>query len=91
MQTLAVQALPNCTLNNISELPAKNLDMQRLGTRCWKTLVEKGVPSQDARELAIAVSHFMYRNTLPSNHQKSLIKQYYQQLRAADILSLQFS
>ncbi|MEM7065207.1 MAG: hypothetical protein AAF572_18860 [Cyanobacteria bacterium P01_B01_bin.77] len=91
MQTLATKALPHHIPNNISEPFAQNLDMQRLGTRCWKTLVEKGVPSQDARELAIAVSHFIYLNTLPSEYQKSLIEQYYQQLRAADILSLQFN
>lgn len=91
MPALVTPALSHDTLNDTSELSANHLDMQRLGTRCWKTLVEKGVPFEDARQLAIAVSHFIYLNTLPSESQKSLIEQYYQQLHAANILSLQLS
>ena len=70
---------------------ASSTEMQRLGTRCWRALINQGVPFQEARELAIAVTHFIYLNTVPSNHQKSLIDQYSYHLRATDILSLQLS
>lgn len=96
MQAFTLQAPAQHAPNPISapsadRLEYKTNDMQRLGTRCWKELINKGVPFQDARELAIAISHFIYLSTLPSEHQKSLIDRYYQHLVATDILSLQLS
>ncbi|NEQ50553.1 MAG: hypothetical protein F6K11_10535 [Leptolyngbya sp. SIO3F4] len=67
------------------------LDMRRMGTRCWKTLVIQGVPSEDARELAIAIIHFIYLKSQPSDHQKHLLGRYYQHVCAANISALQLS
>lgn len=94
-QALALQTpcrIPkNASVSPSVTAKTSSTEMQRLGTRCWRALVNQGVPFQEARELAIAVTHFIYLNILPSNHQKSLIDQYYHHLRATDILSLQLS
>ncbi|MEO0868248.1 MAG: hypothetical protein AAFY17_07320 [Cyanobacteria bacterium J06642_11] len=64
-------------------------DMQRLGTRCWQLLINKGVPSQEAREMAIAIIRFIYLNGVPSHRQQSLIARYYKHLSSTELLSLQ--
>ena len=91
MQALALQTPLRYAPTVVPVAETQPAEMQRLGTRCWRALVNQGIPSQEARELAIAITHFIYLNTLPSNHQKNLINQYYQHLRATDILSLQLS
>ena len=52
--------------------------------------MNKGVPSQDARELASAIIHVVYQNCEPSPSQKILIDRYFQYISSAEILSLQF-
>ncbi len=84
MQALTLQANAQTELNSLSA-PA-SVDMRRLGTRCWKALVNKGVSSKDAREVAIAITHLIYFNNPPSQNQQSLIDRY---LSEADLLSLQ--
>lgn len=88
MQTLTIQAPLQSASNGLSAPESDTVDMQRLGTRCWKTLVNKGVPSKDAREAALAIAHFIYFNNQPSNHQKNLIDRY---LSSADLLALQLA
>lgn len=46
MQALATHTTNSQSLSdNIFTPAAEDQNMQRMGTRCWKTLVEKGVPS----------------------------------------------
>ena len=71
--------------------PPQPVAMQRMGTRCWKALVTTGVPSGDARVLAIAISHFIYLGHPPSPHQKELLGRYYQHVCAANIPALQLA
>lgn len=75
--------------SNSAGAPLMASEMQRLGTRCWRLLITKGVPSQDARELAIAIIRFIYLNIAPSHHQKNLIERYYQYISGTELLSLQ--
>ena len=65
-------------------------NMQRMGARCWKLLINQGVPFKDARELAIAIIHFIYLKSNPSQEQKHLINRYHEHICAAELSSLQF-
>ena len=69
--------------------PMSTVNMQRMGTRCWRLLINQGVPFNDARELAIAITHFLYHKHNPSPEQKQLISRYYQQIKAAELSSLE--
>lgn len=64
--------------------------MQRMGTRCWQRLINQGVPLKDARELAIAIIHFIYLDSSPSPTQKYLISRYHEHICAARLSALQF-
>ena len=87
MSSLSPYLPPQATLGPPSAPEVPNL--QRLGTRCWKTLVNNGVPSEHARDLAAAIMQFLYANSDPSPHQKYLIDRYCQQIRAAGLWQLE--
>ena len=87
MQSLALPPRLQYQPNNAAPKP---INMQRMGTRCWQRLVNQGVPFKDARELAIAIVHFIYLDSTPSQAQKDLIGRYYQHICAAKLSSLQF-
>ena len=90
MQALATYTTNSQSLSNNTPTPATDdQNIQRMGTRCWKTLVEKGVPSGDARSLAIAIINFIYLDNHLSHHQKYLIGRYYRHLSTVELLSLQ--
>ncbi|MEA5465873.1 hypothetical protein [Leptothoe sp. PORK10 BA2] len=74
---------------NTSAPAAEDQSIQRMGTRCWRTLVEKGVPSGDARELAIAIVNFIYVDNHLSHHQKYLVGRYYRHLSTLELSLLQ--
>ncbi|MEO0351754.1 MAG: hypothetical protein AAF282_17080 [Cyanobacteria bacterium P01_A01_bin.15] len=87
MSSLSTYLPPQATLGPPSAPEVPNL--QRLGTRCWKTLVNNGVPSEHARELAAAIIHFLYANSDPSPHERHLIDRYCKQIRAAGLWQLE--
>lgn len=92
MQALATHVRSQSLVDkSVMPTASKAIDMQRVGTRCWRTLITKGVPSEDARELAIAITHFIYLQSQPSHHQKHLLGRYYQHVCAANISALQLS
>lgn len=86
MQALTIQASTQTELNSLPAPESSTVDMRRLGTRCWKALVNKGVSSKDAREVAIAITHLIYFNNPLSQNQQSLIDRH---LSETDLLSLQ--
>ena len=90
MQAVATRAQIWANSSTVAT-PRKTADMQRIGTRCWRTLITKGVPSEDARELAIAIIHFIYLGNQPSVYQKDLLGRYYQHICAANIPALQLA
>ena len=87
MQSLALPPRSQYHPNTVTPQP---INKQRMGTLCWQRLVNQGVPFKDARELAIAIIHFIYLDTPPSQAQKDLIDRYYQHICAAKLSSLQF-
>ncbi len=90
MQALATYTHSHSLFNSSSTPVSKPLNMQRAGTRYWKVLVDKGVPSGEARELAIAIINFVYLDSPLSPHQKHLISRYYRHISTLELLSLQF-
>lgn len=84
MQTLTLQTKAQTASERLSA--PMSVDMQRFGTRCWKTLINKGVSSKDARDVAIAITHLIYCNNPLSQNQQRVIDRY---LSEADLLSLQ--
>ncbi|MEM7795188.1 MAG: hypothetical protein AAF579_12165 [Cyanobacteria bacterium P01_C01_bin.118] len=90
MQAVATRAR-QWAKTSVATATHKSTDMQRMGTRCWRTLIAKGVPSEDARELAIAIVHFIYLGSQPSIRQKDLLGRYYQHVCAANIPALQLA
>ena len=90
MQSLSLPNPARFQANNYPMPAVRASNMQRMGARCWRCLINQGVPFKDARELAIAIVHFIYLDSTPSQAQKYLIDQYQQHICAARLSSLQF-
>ncbi len=90
MQTVVPYPYFEAPADNPTASAFKSLNMQRMGTHCWRTLVNKGVPSKDARQLAIAIINFIYLGGDPSHDQQCLIERYHQHIRNANLSPLQF-
>ena len=89
MQSLSLPT-PVQSQSNSYPMPAsKAANMQRMGARCWQRLINQGVPFKDARELAVAIIHFIYLDSSPSASQKYLISHYHEHICAARLSSLQ--
>ncbi|ESA32234.1 hypothetical protein N836_26965 [Leptolyngbya sp. Heron Island J] len=89
MQSLSLPTPVQPQSNSYPMPTVKAANMQRMGARCWQRLVNQGVPFKDARELAIAIIHFIYLDSSPSPTQKYLISQYHEHICAARLSSLQ--